>query len=297
MIASRLAHLRDVHLIRALLLLLLATGAAARDALAQAAVDPMAGDPAGSVRAADTRMPGELITDRPDFTESSEVVGHGVVVLESGFTFEGDVSQGQRSRYIATPGMLVRIGVGTRAELRVSGDGFVTGWTVGRQGSSKRGYSDLEVGAKVKLLDRERLDVAMIPSVSIPTRDRYFSSQSYDPAVKLTWATAVSNHSTLAGNFNLSRLWDGERRYNAEAVSVSLGHDLSSTWGAYGEIFGLTALRGPGAPGGWTANGGVTRAIGRHVQLDVEAGRGLTPEAPDWFAAFGFAIRRGRFSR
>lgn len=280
-----------------ILLSLIMTIAGGREAMAQVTAAPAASSASGSSRFADPSTPGELITDRPDFTESSEVVGHGVIVIETGFTFKGDASQGEQVRSIATPSMLTRIGIGSRLELRLSGDGFVTGWTVGRHGSSKRGYSDLEVGAKVKLLDGERLDVAMIPSVSIPTRDRHFSSQSYDPAVKLTWATAVSDRTTLAGNLNLSRPWDGERRYDAHAVSVSLGHDLSRTWGAYGEIYTLTAMRGPGTPAGWTANGGVTRAVGRHLQLDVEAGRGLTSEAPDWFAAFGFAIRRGLFSR
>lgn len=283
------------------IVLLVATVTPARDVTAQVLPDPATRATAEPSRSrtpvADTSTSDELTTDRPDFTESSEVVGHGILVIESGFTFRGDASQGERLRSIATPSVLTRIGIGPRAELRLGGDGFVTGWTVGRHGSSRRGYSDLELGAKVKLLDRERLDLAMIPSVSIPTNDRYFSSLTYDPAVKLTWATAASSRTSLAGNLNVSRRWDGERRYNAHAVSVSLGQDLSRMWGAYGEIYGLTAMRGPGTPAGWTANGGVTRAVGRHVQLDVEAGRGLTKEAPDWFAGFGVAIRRGPFSR
>lgn len=276
---------------------LIATIAAVGDLRAQVRTDAVAGPASASSRFADTSAPGELITDRPDFTESSEVVGHGVLVIESGFTFEGDAWLGEQSRSIATPSVLARIGIGSRAELRLSGDGFVTGWMVGQPGSWTPGYSDLEVGAKVKLLDRPRFDVAMIPSLSVPMKNRHFSTQTYDPAVSLTWATEVSARTTLAGNLNLSRLWDGERRYHQHAVSVALGHELSGTWGAYGEIYGLTAMRGPATAAGWTANGGVTRAVGRHLQLDAEAGRGLTEAAPDWFAAFGFAIRRVPFGR
>lgn len=288
-----------MHRSGAFILSLLATITIARDAMAQAVAHPASSSASASSQSRSTAAdaPGDLITDRPDFTESSEVVGRGVIVIETGFTFEGDASEGLRARSIATPSMLARIGIGTRAELRLSGDGFLTGWTVGQPGSSTPGYSDLEVGAKVKLLDRERFDVAMIPSVSIPTRNRHFSSLSYDPALKLTWATPLSNRMGLAGNLNYSQLSREARRYDQSAVSLTLGRDFSSDWGAYGEIYGLTALKGPGSAAGWTANGGVTRAVGRHLQLDVEAGRGITSAAPDWFAAFGFAIRRVPFGR
>ena len=37
-----------------------------------------------------------LVTDRPDFTESSTTVGQGVVQLEMGYTFTGD-SSGRRA--------------------------------------------------------------------------------------------------------------------------------------------------------------------------------------------------------
>lgn len=49
----------------------------------------------------------ELITDRPDFTESSEVVGHRVVQVETGLTFEQD---DPATRQVTAPQMLVRVG-------------------------------------------------------------------------------------------------------------------------------------------------------------------------------------------
>ena len=59
----------------------------------------------------------ELITDRPDFTESSEVVGRGVVQLESGLTF---ASRMPAVRQVTLPELLVRIGLGDRVELRLA---------------------------------------------------------------------------------------------------------------------------------------------------------------------------------
>jgi hypothetical protein len=41
----------------------------------------------------------------------------------------------------------------------------------------------------------------------------------------------------------------------------------------------------------WTVNGGVTRAIGPDMQLDLEIGRGVSARAVDWFLGVGFTVR------
>ena len=65
----------------------------------------------------------ELVTDRPDFTESSEVVGHRVVQIETGLTFEHD---DPATRQVTAPQMLVRVVVGPRFELGFAGDGVIS---------------------------------------------------------------------------------------------------------------------------------------------------------------------------
>jgi hypothetical protein len=236
-----------------------------------------------------TEIPG-LVTDRPDFTESSEVVGHRTVQVETGFTLEGDRSDGADSRSIATPALLVRIGVGSRFEFRLGGDGLLHGWTAGAERSGASGHSDVDVGAKLKVLGGGALDLAVIPIVSIPTHDDRYSSGTFDPTVKFTWATTLPREFGLSGNVNVSRPSDPQGRFTQQAISVSLAHDLSGGWGGYWEAYAFTPMeRGLGA--GWTLNTGVTRGLGDDMQLDVEVGRGVTSDAPDWFAGFGFVVR------
>lgn len=240
-------------------------------------------------RATTADTPG-LVTDRPDFTESSEVVGRRTVQLETGFTLESDRSGGVGNRSISTPAVLVRIGVGSRLELRLGGDGFLHGWTPGAESSSVSGHSDLEFGAKLKVLAVEALDLAVIPIVSIPTHDDRYSSGTFDPTVKITWATTLPRDFGLSGNVNVSRPSDPQGRFTQQAISVSLAHDLARGWGGYWEAYAFTPKeRGLGA--GWTVNTGVTRSLGDDIQLDVEVGRGVTSEAPDWFVGFGFVVR------
>ena len=79
--------------------------------------------------------PPELVTDRPDFTESSEVVERGAVQIETGFTLESNVSEGEELRGITVPAVLARIGLGHRVEVRFGGDGICA---PGRRGHHRR---------------------------------------------------------------------------------------------------------------------------------------------------------------
>ena len=230
----------------------------------------------------------ELVTDRPDFTESSEVVGDRVVQIETGLTFEQD---DPATRQVTAPQMLVRIGVGQRFELRFAGDGFISqsqktpaGW------ARTSGGSDLELGAKFKFLDADHagVDMAVIPFLSLPTASESFSSNGYDPGFKLTAARDLPRGFGLSGNFNAAHVTTELRRTWEREVSVSLGHELGGPFGAYWEAFGT--LTGGGCD--CTVNTGVAMAIGGNSQVDVEVGRGVSGQAQDWFVGIGFAVRR-----
>lgn len=237
----------------------------------------------------------DLVTDRPDFTESSEVVGTGRVQFETGLSIEADGQGPDHVRDLTLPSSLVRIGLSSRVELRLSSDGF----TSERQGPAGiRGLSDVEVGAKVKLLQQDRagFDMAIIPMASLPTGAASFSEGVVVPTLKLTWARSLPAGVDLSGNYNMTSAPDQEGRYLQQAVSLSMAHDLPRGFGGYFEAYGFTPM-GPGQASGWTLNGGVSHALGANAQLDVEAGRGVTADAPDWFVGFGFAVRgwfRGR---
>ncbi len=238
----------------------------------------------------------DLVTDRPDFTESSEVVGRGQVQLESGLTIEADRSGTVSSRALSAPAALVRIGVSRHVELRLGGQGFLRGWTTTPGATAVSGHSDVEVGAKVKLLDRAAFDLAVIPIVSIPAQDVHYSSNGYDSTVKFTWAGSLPLAFDVSGNVNVASLSDALGRFSQHAVSVSLAHDLAGGWGGYWEAYTFTPMeRGLGS--GTTFNSGVTHKIGPDAQVDVEVGHGMTASAPDWFLGVGFAVRRSTTRR
>ena len=229
----------------------------------------------------------EFVPDRPDFTESSEVVGRHVVQVETGLRLE---QSDDTTRQVSAPQMLVRVGLGSRVEVRIGGDGYIAQSmrTPGGQLHTS-GHSDAQVSTKVKLLaGGAGLHLAVLPFLSLPTASHGFGSTGYDPGVKLAWARDVSGGVNLSGNVNASSVTaDVGRRWKRE-LSLSAGHGLGGAWGAYWEAFGsLDAGRCD-----CSLDTGVSLAIGANSQIDIEAGRGISGHSPHWFVGGGFAVRR-----
>ena len=229
----------------------------------------------------------ELVTDRPDFTESSEVVGRGVLQVESGLTLE---QPDDSVRQVTLPQLLVRIGLGSRVELRLASDGYVAQRveeTGGRH--TNRGRADMEVGAKVKLFDAATrgFDMALIPALTLPIATTGFGSGGYDPGVKLTVARDLPKEFGLSANLNTASVTEGNGRVWSREASVSLAHALGGPFGAYWEAYGSFD-----SGCDCTLNTGVTMALSANHQVDFEVGRGVSGDARGWFIGLGFAVRR-----
>lgn len=229
-----------------------------------------------------------LVTDRPDFTESSDVIPRHWLQFESGVTVEWDGSDALRTRSVSAPAALFRLGLGFRTELRLGAEGYVI---ERRETERTAGYSDVELGAKVWLLQEERhpFDLSVIPMVSLPAGNAGLSSDGIDPTVKVTWGCGLPAEFWLAGNVNFSWITEAGSHFSQQAVSLSVNREIGRGWGGYAEVYGFSRMtRTEGA--GITVNGGVGRQFAGRVQIDIEAGRGLTQEAPDWFVGAGFAV-------
>lgn len=226
-----------------------------------------------------------ISTDRPDFTESTEVVGPGLVQWEGGFTFERE-----RDRVGMTTGPypLLRVGLSRTVEVRVASDGL----KFSRSSGARSGMADQEVGIKIRLAEpgKYRPSLAILGRLSLPYGSAEYSSRGYDPGVTLAWGRDLKAGFEVSGNFNLDNVTANVRRVLQDGESLSVAHHVNGRWGTYCEVYTISEPEISGSRD-WVLNGGVTRNYG-NVQLDAEAGHALTRRGTVWFFGVGFAYRR-----
>jgi hypothetical protein len=240
--------------------------------------------------------PPPMVTDRPDQTESAQLVGRGLFQLEVGGTHvvEGDGSAAAL-RLSNVGGALLRIGVFDPAELRLGFVGWQHASTEG--GTAASGFGDLAVGTKVRIAHGEGLSpaIALIGGVLIPVGDSDFRAGGVDPSVRLALAHELGGGVSLG--YNVGGVWttvtDGAGDESLETsvlYTVAVGRQFLPELAGFVEAFGVHGLA-DGA-GSWLAlDGGITVPVRVNLQFDLSGGVGLSEGASDWFLSAGFAVR------
>jgi len=232
---------------------------------------------------------GEISTDRPDYTEATDTILPGLMQLESGFLLSRHALASAPQHQVGAPYALFRLGLTRFAELRLDADGFTSeSRLMNGEWEQHGGSSDLELGAKVRLLD-ERVHLpafAFVAGVSFPTGSGYFSSGRVDPFLELAWSKSLPRGFSVGSNVNFR--WGGSE--TEHGYSLSVGHALGHGFASYGEIYRISPIDGD-ERAHWIAKGGITRLLGKNAQLDLEAGHTISARTPHWFLGAGFAIR------
>lgn len=231
----------------------------------------------------------ELITDRPDQTESSAVVAPGYVQIETGFVYSREAGDSGALEY---PTTLLRVGVVDRLEARIGVPGFVSEF----EGNNATGLGDAELGLKLRLIHENgpRPEIALLASTSVPIGHDAFSSDRFDPAFRFAFSHTLTERFSLG--YNAGAAWEtaptpsGKTTTTALQYTIAGGIGITEKLGAFVELFGDIGLSAPGGPA-HSLDGGLTYLIRPDIQFDVSAGFGLTEEAPDYFLGAGISVR------
>ncbi len=229
----------------------------------------------------------DLVTDRPDQTESATVVPRGLVQVETGYLFARD----DGIDAFEAPGTLLRIGLGARTELRVGHAGVI-----GSDG--RHGAGDSEIGAKVNLIETAegwKPELAILGGLSLPTGDEAFSSDGVDPSFLVAFAHELSPRLSLG--YNVGAAWesspDQPDREASLLYSLALGMGVTDRLGAFLELFGDRRTSGDTATG-ISIDGGMTFLLTDVMQIDLFVGRGLHGPTADTFVGAGLSFRLPR---
>ena len=243
-----------------------------------------------------------LVTDRPDFTESTVTVPRGRLQLEAGYTYTYDSGDGVRTQDHTYPEVLLRVGLADDVELRLGW----TGWSHveevfrERNAAGRRvkvrdrddGGNDMNIGLKFHLIDQDGWvpDFGIIVDADVPTGAGGQTSGDVDPAVKFLWAYDLTDELSLAGNVNFAAPTSDTGRFFQASASLSLAASITDRLGGYVEYFGFyPSARGQGDT--QFINGGFTYLITNNFQVDIRVGMGLNDKADDLITGVGFAWR------
>lgn len=240
-----------------------------------------------------------IVTDRPDFVESSAVVGRGRWQIETSVAGSRDTDAlGTRRRSTSMP-TLVRVGVGERAEMRLETDGR----TLARSqdaGSAvvvrESGWADASIGVKWHQQDGEeasgRPGIAWLVHADLDSGSAPLRGRGVRPSLRMVaewelpgeWSLGV-----MPGLF--ADRDDAGRRFVGGIFAATLGRAWTPAWRTFVEVAGQQIA--PARHGGTvlTFDAGVALLVSPSVQLDAAFARGLNRNAPDLQWTVGVSVR------
>lgn len=235
-----------------------------------------------------TGLEDPLVTDRPDFTESTSTVPRGHFQIEGGAT----LTRVEEVDTTSFGELLVRIGTGERWETRL-GLGYARVETPFAEAS---GLEDPSIGIKVRFTEDPgdlapgQPAAALLVSTSIPEGDGELTGGEWVPEAKLALAWELTPRFSLSSNVNYAYLPDGDDRLHQLGATLSGGMGITGRLGAFLEWFGFSEETEDG-PSTHYVDGGVTWLINDDLQVDARVGTGLNDADPDWFVGVGAGVR------
>lgn len=234
----------------------------------------------------------ELITDRPDISESAVTVPTGSFQVETGFSFqqqkftESGVSIENRS--ISLFSTLFRYGVLPNLEFRFGGEYFSNKTNVDQFSSSVHGANNLMIGSKLALRKEEAFltNFAVMIEMTLPFGAEELKPQKFEPKFMLLAEQEISDMSSLSGNFGVEYVSDQDK-YLLD-YSLSLGFDVAERIGVYAEVYGQT--RNGLIPENFF-DCGITYLQTANLQVDFSIGSTLLENKTEWFAGVGISLR------
>jgi hypothetical protein len=237
-----------------------------------------------------------IVTDRPDFVESSAVVRDGRFQLEGGLGFERKRRGTLRERGSSTP-LLLRYGVGEAWELRLETDGrSVLRSDDSASGASTResGYADLSLGLKWHQRDGGGAlpAIGWLVHVDVDSGSPALRGRGLRPSLRMVLEWELAGDWSLGVMPGLAAERDeAGQRYGAAIAAVTLSKAWTERWRTFAE---LAAPRVAGARHGGTVASldlGTAYLWSDQVQIDTALARGLNRRAADLSWSFGLSAK------
>lgn len=238
-----------------------------------------------------------IATDRPDFVESSNVVGRSRIQVETSALLErdGSGSGGARSRVLSMP-TLLRIGAGDAVELRVETDGrgIAHARDAGGQRSAQAAWNDTAVGLKWHAADGGGVapSVGVLLHADLASGSQAVRGQGVRPSLRVVgeWELDGGYSLGVMPGVGVERNEDG-RRYRYGILGLVVGKELGENLRGFAELAlpKIARVRDGGTEA--TLDVGVAWLLSESVQLDTMLARGLNRRTPDLAWTIGLSFK------
>jgi predicted porin len=236
-----------------------------------------------------------ISTDRPDQTESPDIVPLKYTQIEAGLSYERlryDHINGVIYEIFTTPDVLVRYGLAKTVELRF-GASVNTGKTTvnGLGNSTSTDFGPLMIGAKFNITEEGEilpktslLFEADMPALTIKSSDSYFN-----PAIKLCFSNELPTLGELSYNLGIDMDNGGNTTTSTFLYSISFGFDFTSRVGMFTEVYGFIPFESQSSR--HYVDAGFTYLVNNNTQIDVSGGYDFQDNLTDYFIGAGISFR------
>jgi hypothetical protein len=236
-----------------------------------------------------------LVTDRPDFVESSRTVAPGEFQIETSFAQETNRRVAGTKEVTSSTPTLLRYGIAKNWELRVETDGAARRRTQS-EGSTRRssGVFDSSVGVKWHSLDPEgaRPSMGWLAHADLPTGTGEFKGRGVRPSLRAVFEWELPGEMSLGVMPGvISDTTAGNRRFTAGILGVVLGKSWTESFRTFVEAAGqqLASTRNGGSVVTWDVGG--AWLVNDRVQLDAAYYGGANKNTPNGAWTVGLSVK------
>ena len=227
----------------------------------------------------------EIVTDRPDITESATVVPKASLQAENGLTWTND----RLNNLVTLCQTLLRLGVSDRTELRLTLPSYSLGFS---RGLGSSGVTDISIGFKQQLGPLPGgFDLSLIVATSVPSGSAHRTTHRLDPFLKVPWSRELGNGWSIGGMASIFLPTEQSKRNLILEPTFVLQRDLSRSLDVFAE-YGGDYPQHAGAR--QTIHFGTAYRINSTNQIDFHFGFGLSSATPQRFFAIGYSFRIDR---
>lgn len=232
----------------------------------------------------------DMVTDRPDATESPNIVVPGWLQIETGGAYESFKANNTKTEAYTFNTTLLRFGVLENVELRLGWNLVEVQTTVNgtKLEEVANGLSPLLAGAKIKISEEKGWlpEMALLGHLYLPfTAGADFKPETTGADFRFSMAHTLNERSSLS--YNIGAQWGDDSPEVAYIYTLSYGLSLSDCIGFYAELYG-DFPENSAANHFWDA--GFTYLVCRNLQFDATVGSSIT-DGQDILLSAGVSYR------